>query len=128
MWRRTAQRETILEVLTTASGPLTPQEILTLAQRQQLGLGLATVYRTLSLLESEGDIIEVHIPGESARFASHRDHHYYFRCQCCECVFDVFEPCFLSILDGSQLPNGFLVKDYHLTLYGLCSECQSLTL
>ena len=122
--RHTAQRQAILEVLQTSAGPLTPQEVLKLAQERHAGLGLATVYRTLSLLESEGDIVSVHIPGESSRFELNRGHHHYFQCQQCEKVFDLFEPCSLSILDGSQLPNGFLVKDHHLTLYGLCSECQ----
>jgi Fur family transcriptional regulator, ferric uptake regulator len=122
--RHTAQRQAILEVLQTSSGPLSPQEVLGLAQQKQPGLGLATVYRTLSLLEGEGEIVEVHIPGENSRFEPKRAHHHYFQCQRCERIFDLFEPCSLSILEGSQLPNGFLVRDHHLTLYGLCSECQ----
>jgi Fur family transcriptional regulator, ferric uptake regulator len=122
--RHTAQRQAILEVLQTSPGPLSPQEVLDLAQLKQPGLGLATVYRTLSLLEAEEEIVEVNIPGENSRFEPKRGHHHYFQCQSCERIFDLFEPCSLSILEGSQLPNGFLVKDHHLTLYGLCSECQ----
>lgn len=122
--RHTAQRQAILEVLQTSPGPLSPHEVFDLSQQKQPGLGLATVYRTLSLLEGEGEIVEVHIPGESSRYEPKREHHHYFHCQSCERVFDLFESCSLSILDGSQLPNGFLVRDHHLTLYGLCSECQ----
>jgi Fur family transcriptional regulator, ferric uptake regulator len=124
MQRQTAQRHAILQVLQSSSGPLTPQEVLDLAQRHHPGLGLATVYRTLGSLEAEGEVAEVHIPGESSRYEPKREHHHYFQCQNCERIFDLFEPCSLSILEGSQLPNGFLVRDHHLTLYGLCSECQ----
>jgi Fur family transcriptional regulator, ferric uptake regulator len=124
MLRQTTQRQAILEVLEAAPGPLNAQEVLEQAQHKQASLGLATVYRTLNWLEEENKIVQVYIPGESCRYEPKRAHHHYFHCERCERVFDLYEPCSLEVLQGAQLPNGFLVTDHHLTLYGLCAECQ----
>ncbi|MGL4608840.1 MAG: Fur family transcriptional regulator [Trueperaceae bacterium] len=124
MQRQTAQRQAILGVLQSSSGPLTPQEVLELAQEKHPGLGLATVYRNLNTLETEGDIVAVYIPGESCRYEIKRGHLHHFCCQVCERVFDFNEVCPLELLDNSRLPSGFFVTNHRLTLYGVCPECQ----
>lgn len=125
MKRQTAQRRAILEVLEHAPGPLTPQEVLDAARSTQAGLGLATVYRNLNTMEEAGDIIPVHLPGESARFEiAGRGHHHHFRCEVCQAVFELTTTCPVAVLEGVTLPGGFRVKDHELTLYGVCPGCQ----
>ena len=125
MKRQTTQRRAILQALETAPGPLTPQEVLESASQAQASLGLATVYRNLSSLEAEGDVVAVHLPGESARFElAGRGHHHHFRCESCEGVFELNATCPVAVLEGVTLPGGFRVKDHELTLYGLCPGCQ----
>ena len=126
MKRRTIQRRAIFESLSMATGPLTPQEVLEHAQKTQPNLGLATVYRTLKLLEQEGKIVTVHIPGESARFELARsDHHHHFCCEACETVYDLKVNCPVAHLTDNPLPGGFAVTDHALTFYGLCPTCQT---
>ena len=121
MKRNTSQRRAILTALEAAPGPLTPQEILTAASKLQTGLGLATVYRNLNILESRGDIVSVHLPNESARYEpAGREHHHHFRCETCEQVFE-FEACPVT-LEGA-LPGGFQIEAHELTLYGTCPNC-----
>ncbi len=125
MKRRTSQRRAILHALETAPGPLTPQEVLERAGQTQTSLGLATVYRNLGSLEEDGDVIAVHLPGESARFElAGRGHHHHFCCESCEGVFELDATCPVAVLEGVTLPGGFRVKDHELTLYGLCPGCQ----
>lgn len=125
MKRQTAQRRAILAVLEHAPGPLTPQEVLDAARTNHAGLGLATVYRNLNTLEEAGEVIPVHLPGESARFeVSGRGHHHHFRCEGCESVFELNATCPVAVLEGVTLPGGFAVKHHELTLYGLCPRCQ----
>lgn len=125
MKRQTAQRRAILNVLEHAPGPLTPQEVLDAARMAQAGLGLATVYRNLSTLEAAGEVIPVHLPGESARFeVAGRGHHHHFRCEQCRAVFELNATCPVAVLEGVTLPGGFAVKHHDLTLYGLCPSCQ----
>lgn len=126
MKRQTVQRRAILDALERAPGPLTPQEVLDAARETHAGLGLATVYRNLSTLEEAGDIIPVHLPGESARFeVSGRGHHHHFRCEHCHGVFELHTTCPVAVLEGVTLPGGFAVKGHELTLYGVCPQCQT---
>lgn len=114
-----------MNTLQQAPGPLTPQEVLEEASKAQQGLGLATVYRNLNSLEEVGEIVSVHLPGDSTRYEpAGRGYHHHFRCQQCDRVFELTAKCPVAILEGVTLPGGFVVKDHELTLYGLCPNCQ----
>lgn len=124
MQRTTAQRRAILETLETAPGPLTAREVHRKARLEHAGLGLATVYRNLNRLAEEGDVVEVHLPGETTRFEpAGRGHHHHFRCRSCGRVFELAGGCPIPPLEGATLPGGFRVEHHDLTLYGLCSTC-----
>lgn len=124
MKRITPQRRAILRALAEAPGPLTPQEVLDRAGREQPGLGLATVYRNLGTLERLGEVRAVHLPGEAARYEpSGRGHHHHFRCRDCNGVFELDTPCPVVALEGATLPGGFQVTGHDLTLYGRCPSC-----
>ncbi len=125
MARQTLQRRAILQALLEAPGPLTPQQVWLQASQQLESLGLATVYRNLSFLESQGEIVPVHLPGEGTRFEpAGRGHHHHFCCEGCENVFELDASCPVAVLEGVTLPGGFAIKHHELTLYGLCSSCQ----
>ena len=110
--------------LESAPGPLTPQEVLDLASREQASLGLATVYRNLNALEEQGEIIPVHLPNDTTRFEpAGRGHHHHFRCESCEQVFELKAKCPVAILEGVTLPGGYKVEHHELTLYGVCPSC-----
>lgn len=121
--RRTRQRNTILKEILSAEGPLSVAEIHERAGREVLGLGIATVYRTIkSLLDGE-EVVVVELPGEEPRYEpSGRGHHHHFRCRVCELTFDL-EVCPVGIPRGTTLPGGYTVEDHSLTLYGRCAAC-----
>ena len=103
---------------------MTPQEVLAAALETQAGLGLATVYRNLNALESQGDIVSVHLPNDSTRYEpAGRGHHHHFRCDNCEQVFELNASCPVRGLEGVTLPGGFKVENHELTLYGTCPNC-----
>lgn len=123
--RNTRQRETILEVLQTAEGPLGIPEILTRAKDHLPSVGLATVYRTVNRLRAEQAILEVDLPGEETHYEIKRNqHHHHFRCQTCHKVFEL-DFCPVQLPSGTLLPNGYRVLEHHLTLYGICKTCDS---
>ena|SRR5690554_6280990 len=125
--RQTMQRRAIIGALESAGGPLTPQEILERASSEHAGLGLATVYRNLNLLQAEGTVSTVHLPGEPARFepaAGSHGHHHHFRCDHCSGVFALDQACPVEVLEGVMLPGGFRVQGHSLTFYGVCPACQ----
>jgi Fur family transcriptional regulator, ferric uptake regulator len=125
--RRTRQREAILEVIRDAAGPLTVPEILQASQRMVPGMGVATVYRTLSLLQETEAVRTVVLPSGEPRYeTSGRGHHHHFHCRICDTVFDL-ETCPVEIPRGELFEGGYLVQDHEITLYGHCPECRSAT-
>jgi Fur family transcriptional regulator, ferric uptake regulator len=123
--RQTRQRDRIFQVIQAAQGPLTVQEILERAQQDLPGLGVATVYRTLNLLQEGEQIRTVILPtGETRYEMSNLGHHHHFQCRVCEEVYDL-ESCPVTLPDVSSLGQGFVVEAHELTLYGVCGECGS---
>jgi Fur family ferric uptake transcriptional regulator len=123
--RNTRQRETILETLSRAEGPLRIEDILERSRSELPSLGLATVYRAVARLMEESRINEVQLPGEEPRFELSRlEHHHHFRCEGCGRVFEL-DFCPVHLPSGTVLPNGFRVSSHHLTLYGLCQRCET---
>lgn len=121
MQRSTKQRAAIEHAMTKAARPLTPQEVLELAQATLPGLGIATVYRAIKAMAEEGLLHEVHLPERSPMYeVAHHGHHHHFQCTACQRVFDVHAcPGDLAGL----APPGFSVDRHEITLYGRCSDC-----
>ena len=91
------------------------------AQETLPRIGIATVYRTLKLLVSEGWLTPVELPGEATRYEIRGPgHHRYFRCRECARIYPI---------DGIDwnvkqiAPDGFRVEDHKLFLYGVCRGC-----
>ena len=121
--RQTRQRDAILQVITEAPGPLSVPEIHEKAIEKLDKLGIATVYRTLKLLQESAQIQPVILPSGESRFESaEHGHHEHFQCRACERVFDV-HTCSLPKTRGATLPGGFVIEDHELTYYGTCPDC-----
>lgn len=121
--RQTRQRDAILQVLHSANGPLPVPEIHARASDLRGGLGIATVYRTLKLLQENGSIQAVTLPsGETCYQGEPHEHHDHFQCRKCNQVFDL-DVCPLRLKSGTELPGGFIVQDHQMLLYGLCPAC-----
>jgi Fur family transcriptional regulator, ferric uptake regulator len=120
--RRTRQRETIEGIIERAGGPLTVAEILERAQQELPGLGIATVYRTINLLQEAGRLDSVVLPSGDTRYEpTGLGHHHHFQCRRCGEVFDL--PDCPVHLPKRTLPGGFVVEDHEVTLFGRCPGC-----
>lgn len=121
--RQTKQQAAIGRVIAQSDRPLSPGEILARARRQLPTLSLATVYRALHRLESEGAAARVEIPGRPPRFESHKAadrHHHHFVCRVCERVYDI-PGCARGVEDLA--PSGFTVEAHEIVLFGRCEQC-----
>ncbi len=121
MERSTRQRQAIRALFTPRGDPLSPQEILDLAGDRVARLSLATVYRTIRILEEQGEIIAVELPGEPPRYElAGKGHHHHFMCDACGKAFDV-QRCPGNIT--RMTPEGFELRRHEITLFGLCDAC-----
>jgi Fur family transcriptional regulator, ferric uptake regulator len=121
MGRKTRQRHAIREIFAQADRPLKPHEVLELAKKDIPGIGVATIYRNINRLVSEGWLVPVEIPGDSARYeTAMRPHHHFFCCRACGKVFNIHG----CLHDYHRLtPAGFELEAHELLLYGRCKSC-----
>jgi len=119
--RNTDQRKAIRTVFDRPTRPLSPTEIHETARKKLPNLGIATVYRTLNLLVSQGWLVEVELPGEPSRYErADIPHHHHFHCRSCGKVFDL-KGCSGNF--RSLVPRGFKMDSHEVVLYGRCKEC-----
>ncbi len=122
--RRTRQRSVIQRVLLEANRPLSPHDILEAAQAKAPGLGIATVYRAIHTMMTEGALVAVDIPGEAPRYeTAGKEHHHHFQCRECDDIFDI-QGCPPDI--QKLTPKGFRLEGHQVVLYGVCSPCTGL--
>ena len=119
--RQTRQRHAITAAISQAGRPLSVHEILAIASKDQPGLGIATIYRTIKALIAAGTLHEVALPGADVRFElADLDHHHHFHCRGCDKVYEM-AGCPGNL--RSLTPKGFLMEGHDLVISGLCASC-----
>jgi len=119
--RRTKQRSAIRAAFERADRPLSPLQVLEVAQKSAKGLGIATVYRNIKSLMEKGWLSALDFPGAVTVYErSGKAHHHHFVCDQCTRVFELSGcPARIDHLAGRQ----FRVRRHELVLYGTCAEC-----
>ncbi|NLE75098.1 MAG: transcriptional repressor [Actinobacteria bacterium] len=124
-FRLTRQRRAVLEAVGNAPTCLNAAELLAEARRYYPSVSLATVYRTLEVLDGIGGAERVHALGSRASFVPcpPKDHHHVV-CRSCGRVAD-FEGCMVTAMAASVTEQtGFTVDSHFLELAGMCRECR----
>ena len=124
--RATPQRLLVLETLADEPDDATAQEIYARLRDRGNRIGLATVYRTLSLLSERGIVDEfVHRPGESCYRLCGEGHHHHLVCARCHGVAEL-EGCELEAwLARVSERHGFLPTSHTLEVEGICADCRA---
>lgn len=123
----TIQREVILEMLYNSDEHLTPEALHHLIQEKHpdLNTGIATVYRTLSLLEESDMVTSLSFGAQGKKYElGAKDHHDHLICVECgnitEFVDDAIEERQQKIADAL----GFKMQEHSMQIYGICKTCQ----
>lgn len=122
MVRHSKQRDAIFDNLCSRYDHPTAEDIYFSLKPSMPALSLATVYRNLSQLESDGKIIRIDSAG-TARYDGNINLHYHLSCVNCGGVFDVFmnNDCGLC-QKASEVFEGKIIN--HSVLFtGYCSAC-----
>jgi Fur family ferric uptake transcriptional regulator len=123
--RPTAQRLAVIRELQRQQDGASAQELHVALRSRGLGIGLATVYRTLQALTEHGAIDSLrHRSGEmSYRLCGHA-HHHHLTCVSCQRVVEL-EGCTLEEWLGRvSREQGFALTSHQVELAGVCSACQ----
>jgi Fur family ferric uptake transcriptional regulator len=129
-YKFTGQRSAVLEVLVKYSGKhLSTDEIYTYVRESNPDVGIATVYRTLTLMEKLKLVEKLDLDDGFSRYELARqneDHrHHHLICSRCGNVSEVEEDLLDSLEEQILKKNDFLVTDHRVKFYGLCSKCRN---
>ncbi|HEY1298482.1 MAG TPA: Fur family transcriptional regulator [Chloroflexota bacterium] len=120
--RMTGPRETIVRELVALTGVINPEALA--YELHPRGVGRATVYRTLDLLERHGMLTRVHVEGCHGYTLCDEGHHHHLLCSGCNSVLPVdatgIEAEILRLADKLR----FRVDTHTLEFAGLCEACQ----
>ena len=125
-YRITRARRAVVQTLDAAKAWLSPELIQRRAQKSCPGLGLVTVYRTLSLLSSLGYVRRIHLEGGCNGYArADLAHGHHLVCRSCQQVIEFPGSEDLTpLVERIEDQTGFRVEDHMLELLGLCPNCQ----
>jgi len=122
----TGPRAAILKILRAHPHPLTNKEIL--AEIPEGLCDLATIYRSMHLLEKMGMVKRFDFGDGAARFELMDEgddgHHHHLVCTQCSSVVEI-EECFPEEIEKKiASKNGFKSVTHKLEFFGICPECQ----
>lgn len=125
----TPQRRCIVEMMLNSKGKhLSSEEIYDSVKDKCPEIGLATVYRTLQLLDKIGFTNKLNLDDGCVRYELNlsRDSHHHHHLICRECgeVLEVEEDLLEALEEKIEKSYKFLIEDHDLKFYGKCSKCK----
>ncbi len=123
--RITPQRLGILRILANSDGHPSAEAIHGALISHYPTMSLATVYKTLSLLKQEGEVLELQFSELGNRYDGYKPYpHPHVICTDCG---EIVDPSLLDMeeITGKMMAEtGFKIMTHRLDFYGLCPACQ----
>jgi Fur family ferric uptake transcriptional regulator len=122
----TIQREVILETLYNSDEHLTPEALHQLIQKAfpDLKTGIATVYRTLSLLEDSNMVTSLSFGAQGKKYElGAKEHHDHLICTECGSITEFVDEQIEERQHKISDELGFKMSDHSMQIYGLCKDC-----
>ena len=123
----TKQRETLLKILYNNEEHCTPDEIYETLKEidPNQNIGIATIYRTLNLLEEAGMVTSISFGTAGKKFElANKPHHDHMICKTCNKIIEFQD----DAIEQKQLKiareHGFKLASHLMQLYGTCKDCQ----
>ena len=125
----TIQREVILETLYNSQEHLTPESLHHLIQDKHpdLKTGIATVYRTLALLEESQMVTSLSFGAQGKKYElGAKEHHDHLICTECGTITEFVDEKIEARQHSITEELGFKMSDHSMQIYGICSNCQNI--
>lgn len=124
----TKQREIILQSLYNYDEHFTPEELYGIIKKDypKLNIGIATVYRTLNLLESSNIVTSISFGIAGKKFElGNKPHHDHIICKNCGLIVEFEDKEIEKKQEEIAKKSGFKLTGHIMQLYGVCKECQN---
>lgn len=123
-YRLTEPRRSVAGLIADRTGHFTAAELVRDARVRQLGVGRATIFRTLEVLEDLGAVERLDLPsGEHAYVGCAPAHHHHVVCSRCGLTDEIDDEGLRAVVADVARRTGYRVDDHRLELFGLCPAC-----
>ncbi|NMB28037.1 MAG: transcriptional repressor [Tissierellia bacterium] len=128
-YKLTTQRRAILSVIVeNHEEHLNPEEIYDIVKIKYPEIGIATVYRTLQLLEKLNIIYRLNFDDGYNRYELNYNpkghHHHHLICLKCGKVMEVELDLLENLENEIERENNFKIVDHNVKFFGYCIDCQ----
>ena len=121
--RPTGRRELVVNAIAEKSGSFTPEALVD--QLRPHGIGRATVYRALEVLERLGVLNRVHLGQCHAFTVCDEGHHHHLLCSSCNAVVPIDATTVESEIQKLARRLKFKVDTHMLEFAGRCADCMA---
>jgi len=121
--RVTVDRRAVIEALDRSDDHLTAEEVAGAVWAHYPDINLATVYRTLELLERLEIAFHVHLGHGPSRWHLADDVHHHLVCELCGKVVEIPDSTFDPLRKRLRRDTGFVIDPHHFSLSGVCAGC-----
>ena len=123
----TKQRELILKFLYQNKGHYTPEDIYMLLKQQHpdINIGIATVYRTLTLLEESHIVSSISFGIQGKKYElGLKKHHDHLICTQCGKIIEFYDDIIEERQEEIAKKFNFKMTDHTMKIVGICEACQ----
>jgi Fur family peroxide stress response transcriptional regulator len=86
-------------------------------------VSLATIYKTIQILEEVGLIQELNLPKDQTRFDPNMELHAHLICLQCKGISDWTNPLISQIIERASIEAGFTAEGLNFDIFGICRNC-----
>jgi len=124
-YRLTAARRSIADLIAARNGHFTAADLVADARARRLGIGRATIFRTLDVLADLHAVERLDLPtGDHAYVACERAHHHHAVCSNCGASRDIDDAGWRAVVRDIERRTGYRIDDHRLELFGHCPTCR----
>jgi Fur family peroxide stress response transcriptional regulator len=124
-FRITPQRLAILKILVGSNEHPGAEEIYSMVRKDFPTTSMATVYKTLTVLKSVGEVLELEFSGDYNRYDAQKPGpHPHLICIRCKKIVDPELAGLAELTEKIAAESGYELVSHRLDFYGLCPGCQ----
>jgi Fur family ferric uptake transcriptional regulator len=127
-YRASAPREEVIDAVAELGCSVTAREIADLLRERRSGVGLASIYRALDLLDRLGLVQRFDVGEGIARYEPALpggEHHHHIVCGSCGTVEQFEDEALEQAIHTLVEKTAFTVAAHDVTLHGECPSCRS---
>ena len=123
-YRLTEPRRSLAVLIAEHRGPFTAAALVAGSRARRLGIGRATVFRTIETLEQLGAIERLDLPdGEHGYVVCEQAHHHHVVCSRCGRAVEIEDAGLRTVVAKVTRQTGFRIDEHRLELFGVCPAC-----